>query len=46
MATTSGVNNVGMEEQLKRKPRPLERLIVGSLFVAGAISIAITVGIL
>ena len=46
MATNSDVHGVDMEEQLKRRHRPFERFVVGSLFVAGAISIAITVGIL
>ncbi len=35
-----------MEEQLERRRRPLERLIVGALFISGAISIAVTIGIL
>ena len=35
-----------MRDQIRKKRRPFEQLIVGSLFVAGAISIAITVGIL
>jgi phosphate transport system permease protein len=46
MATNSGVQDASMEEQLQRKRRPMETFIVGSLFVAGAISIAITLGIL
>ena len=32
--------------QLKKKRRPLETVIVGSLFLAGAVSIAVTIGIL
>ncbi|NNJ48596.1 MAG: phosphate ABC transporter permease subunit PstC, partial [Acidimicrobiia bacterium] len=35
-----------MKEQLKKRRRPGERVIIGSLFFAGAISIAVTVGIL
>ena len=46
MATERGVHDADMATQLTRKPRPFERLVVGSLFIAGAISIAITVGIL
>ena len=46
MTTESGVQDTSMEEQLKRRRRPLERFIVGSLFISGAISIAVTVGIL
>ena len=46
MATDRGVHDADMAAQLTRKPRPFERVIVGSLFVAGAISIAITLGIL
>lgn len=32
-------------QQIRRRPRPLEAIIVGSLFIAGAFSIAITLGI-
>ncbi len=46
MTPESDVQDVGMEEQLQRKRRPFETFMVGSLFIAGAISIAITVGIL
>jgi phosphate transport system permease protein len=46
MATGSDIQDVSMEEQLERKRRPLDTFIVGSLFIAGAISIAITLGIL
>ncbi len=46
MATDSGVHDASMKEQLQRRPRPFERVVVGSLFIAGAISIAVTVGIL
>ena len=46
MTTESGVQDTSMDEQLKRRRRPLERVIVGSLFISGAISIAVTVGIL
>jgi ABC-type phosphate transport system permease subunit len=35
-----------MREELKGKRHPLERAIVVSLFIAGALSIAVTVGIL
>ena len=35
-----------MRDRIKRRPRPAEAIIVASLFVAGIISIAITVGIL
>ncbi len=35
-----------MKEQLKKRRRPTERVIIASLFLAGAISIAVTVGIL
>jgi phosphate transport system permease protein len=38
--------DMGMKEQLKGRRRPVERAIVASLFVMGAISIAITLGIL
>jgi phosphate transport system permease protein len=46
MATESGVHDTSMKHKLKRKHRPLERVIVSSLFIAGAISIAVTIGIL
>ncbi|MDJ0953200.1 MAG: phosphate ABC transporter permease subunit PstC [Acidimicrobiia bacterium] len=46
MSTERGVHDADMARQLARKPRRFERLIVGSLFIAGAISIAITIGIL
>jgi phosphate transport system permease protein len=46
MATNSGVHDTSMEQKLKRRHRPLERVIVGLLFAAGAISIAVTIGIL
>jgi phosphate transport system permease protein len=45
MASDVGLSDAGMEQQLKRKHRPFERFIVGTLFVAGAISIAVTLGI-
>jgi phosphate transport system permease protein len=35
-----------MEEQIKKRRRPLETAFIVSLFIAGAISIAVTVGIL
>ena len=35
-----------MEEQIKKRRRPLETAVIVSLFIAGAISIAVTVGIL
>jgi phosphate transport system permease protein len=37
---------MGMKQQLRGRHRPIERAIVASLFVMGAISIAITLGIL
>lgn len=46
MTADGGVEDVTMREQLRAKRRPFERLIVIALFGAGAISIAITVGIL
>jgi len=36
----------GIREQLRRRSRPAEALIVRSLFVAAAISVAVTLGIL
>jgi phosphate transport system permease protein len=38
--------NLISKDQLKKKRRPIEGLIVASLFIAGAISIGITLGIL
>ncbi len=46
MTTDSGVHDTDMKDQLKRRRRPLERVIVGALFIAGAISVAVTIGIL
>jgi phosphate transport system permease protein len=46
MTVEGDVKDVSMEEQLKKRGRPVERAIVVSLFLAGAISIAVTVGIL
>ncbi|MDJ0664892.1 MAG: phosphate ABC transporter permease subunit PstC [Acidimicrobiia bacterium] len=46
MTSETGVHDATMAEQLKRRNRPFERVIVGSLFISGAISIAVTIGIL
>ena len=45
MTATTGSDS-GMRQQLKRRQRPTERVIVALLFTAGAISVAVTLGIL
>lgn len=44
--TNDSKTDVAMREQLRKKRRPLETGVVAFLFIAGAISIAITIGIL
>lgn len=46
MTSNTGGRGAEMQEQLRSRPRPLERFIVVSLFLAGAVSIAVTIGIL
>ena len=44
--STASSHDPSMKRQLKGRRRPLEGSIVATLFVMGAISIAITLGIL
>ena len=46
MTATQEDTGAPMEEQIKKRRRPLETAFIVSLFIAGAISIAVTVGIL
>jgi phosphate transport system permease protein len=46
MTATKQPTEAPMSEQLARRTRPFEAVIVGSLFIAGIISILITIGIL
>mgnify|MGYP001813678603 FL=1 len=46
MTATQEDTGAPMEEQIKKRRRPLETAVIVSLFIAGAISIAVTVGIL
>jgi phosphate transport system permease protein len=46
MTTNPGAPGADIEQQLKRRSRPFERVIVVSLFLAGALSIAVSFGIL
>ena len=45
MTVDSGPGKPSITEQLRTRRRPLERVIVVALFLAGAISIAVTIGI-
>ena len=45
MTTEAGPTGAEMQELLRRRRRPRERFIVAGLFLAGAVSIAVTIGI-
>ena len=46
MTSDTSARPSDMKEQLKKRARPVDTVVLASLFICGAISIAVTIGIL